>query len=39
MKSPAKEKTMMSSTKESISTDSLQAKQMKVMAELLKNKK
>ena len=39
MKSPAKEKTMMSSTKESIATDSLQAKQMKVMAELLKNKK
>jgi hypothetical protein len=39
MKSPAKDKTMMSSTKESISTDSLQAKQMKVMAELLKNKK
>jgi hypothetical protein len=39
MKSPAKDKTMMSATKESISTDSLQAKQMKVMAELLKNKK
>lgn len=40
MKSPAKEKTMMSAeTKENFSTESLQAKQMKVMAELLKNKK
>jgi hypothetical protein len=40
MKSPAKEKTMMSAEgKENFSTESLQAKQMKVMAELLKNKK
>lgn len=40
MKSPAKDKTMMSSEgKEKFSSDNLQAKQMKVMAELLKNKK
>jgi len=40
MKSPAKEKTMMSSEgKEKFATDSLQAKQMNVMKELLKNKK
>jgi len=40
--SPAKEKTTMSSNStktEKFSTDSLQSKQMKVMAELLKNKK
>jgi hypothetical protein len=40
MKSPAKDKTMMSSVaKENFASDNLQAKQMKVMAELLKNKK
>jgi len=40
MKSPATEKTKMSAeTKENFSSESLQAKQMKVMAELLKNKK
>jgi hypothetical protein len=40
MKSPAKEKTMMSSeSKETFSSENLQAKQMKIMAELLKNKK
>ena len=40
MKSPAKDKTMMSAeTKEKFSSENLQAKQMKVMAELLKNKK
>ena len=40
MKSPAKEKTMMSAeSKETFSTENLQAKQMKIMAELLKNKK
>jgi len=40
MKSPAKEKTKMSAEgKENFSSESLQAKQMKVMAELLKNKK
>ena len=40
MKSPAKEKTKMSAeVKENFSSESLQAKQMKVMAELLKNKK
>ena len=40
MKSPATEKTKMSSEgKEKFSSDNLQAKQMKVMAELLKNKK
>jgi hypothetical protein len=40
MKSPAKDKTMMSSEgKEKFSSENLQAKQMKVMAELLKNKK
>ena len=40
MKSPAKEKTMMSAeTKENFSSENLQAKQMKIMAELLKNKK
>lgn len=40
MKSPAKDKTMMSSeAKEKFATESLQAKQMKVMAEMLKNKK
>ena len=40
MKSPAKEKTKMSAeVKENFSSENLQAKQMKVMAELLKNKK
>jgi len=40
MKSPAKEKTMMSAeAKETFSNENLQAKQMKIMAELLKNKK
>lgn len=40
MKLPAKDKTMMSSeAKEKFATDSLQAKQMNVMKELLKNKK
>ena len=40
MKSPAKDKTMMSAEgKEKFSSENLQAKQMKVMAELLKNKK
>jgi hypothetical protein len=40
MKSPAKDKTMMSAeAKENFSTENLQAKQMKIMAELLKNKK
>ena len=40
MKSPAKDKTMMSSeSKEKFATESLQAKQMNVMKELLKNKK
>ena len=39
MKSPAKEKTMMSSeAKEKFATDSLQAKQINVMKELMKNK-
>lgn len=39
MKSPAKEKTKMSAeTKENFSSENLQAKQMKVMAELLKTK-
>ena len=39
MKSPAKDKTMMSAVaKENLASESLQAKQMKVMAELLKNK-
>jgi hypothetical protein len=39
MKSPAKEKTMMSAdTKEKFATDSLQAKQMNVMKELIKSK-
>jgi len=40
MKSPATEKTKMSAeTKENFSSENLQAKQMKIMAELLKNKK
>ena len=40
MKSPAKDKTMMSAeSKEKFATESLQAKQMNVMKELLKNKK
>jgi hypothetical protein len=39
MKSPATEKTKMSSEKETFATESLQAKQMNVMKELLKNKK
>jgi phage host-nuclease inhibitor protein Gam len=39
MKSPATEKTKMSSEKETFTTESLQAKQMNVMKELLKNKK
>ncbi len=40
MKSPAKDKTMMSAEgKEKFSTESLQSKQMNVMKELLKNKK
>ncbi len=39
MKSPATEKTKMSSEKETFTTESLQAKQMSVMKELLKNKK
>jgi rRNA-processing protein FCF1 len=41
MKSPAKDKTMMSADvkKDTFGGDSLKAKQMKVMAELLKNKK
>lgn len=39
-KSPASSKTMMSAeTKENFSSENLQAKQMKIMAELLKNKK
>jgi hypothetical protein len=40
MKSPAKDKTMMSADvkKDTFGGDSLKAKQMKVMAELLKNK-
>ena len=36
---PAKEKVTMGAKTEKFSTDSLQSKQMKVMAELLKNKK
>ena len=39
MKSPATEKTKMSSEKETFATESLQAKQINVMRELLKNKK
>ena len=40
MKSPAKDKTIMSAeTKETFSSENLQAKQMKIMAELIKNKK
>ena len=38
-KAPASSKVTMSAEKETIATDSLQAKQMKIMAELLKNKK
>jgi len=39
MKSPASSKVTMSAEKETFTTESLQSKQMKVMAELLKNKK